>query len=583
MKPSYQAMVRKCEPEKIGSDVFLLELKLREAAGFMAGPGQFVVLEPKSSRSVMPRPFSVADIKADIISVLVKAVGRNTKAYSKLKKGDKIMVTGPLGSVIPVKSHSESYILVGGGIGGAALTLLAKEIAQRQKMLIVLLGARKESQLSGLEFFNKLGDKAFVKTTVESRNGSKGFVTDLLDWSLEVYGKNLSTVIACGPKPMLKKVAEICKRTGNRCLVMLEEVMACGMGSCKGCAVFGKDGSVKHICSDGPAFDAEWIDWEKFVPDPIIRKPKKKSVKRINLGVRLGRIKMEYPTMNASGCLSVDAIEQGKLDISKLGAYVTKGVTVLERNGNPMPRSCETPSGMINSIGLENIGIERFVTEELPRWLALGKPVFVNISGFSLKDFSDLASILDLTAIAGFEVNISCPNVNQGKIVFGIDPEEAYKATMAVSLRTNKLVVVKLTPNVTDIVKIAQAVVTAGADAISLINTIQAMAIDPYTLMPKIGMVTGGLSGPAIRPVAVRMVHQLFKAQLGVPIIGMGGIEDGESAAEFFIAGANAVAVGTGGFSDRGIFSHINGKLLELLRFHGFSDIGELVGSLKTD
>jgi dihydroorotate dehydrogenase (NAD+) catalytic subunit len=206
----------------------------------------------------------------------------------------------------------------------------------------------------------------------------------------------------------------------------------------------------------------------------------------------------------------------------------------------------------------------------------------VNISGFSIEDYIQLAEAVNNTKAVGVEVNISCPNIKHGGITFGVNPQSAYDVTRAVRQVTDKFIIVKLTPNVTDIVNIAKAVVDGGADAVSLINTIQAMSVDPFTRRPRIGTIMGGLSGPAIRPVAVRMVYQLYQAKLGVPIIGMGGIEDGNSASEFFMAGANMVAVGTGGFSDRQVFTRINNDLEGLLKYHNFSSINQLVGSMIT-
>lgn len=579
MLTSYQSVVKKCLPEKDGSDVFLLELELESSSEFSVFPGQFIGLEPGDNRSVMPCPFSIVEIEGNVVSVLIKVVGRNTKAYSELRPNDKIKVTGPQGSAIPIDSDVENYILVGGGIGGAALILLAKELFRQGKSCTVLLGARDQNQISGEDFFERYGAKLSIIT--EIGDGHTGFVTELLE-EITKDDNGSAIVVACGPKPMLKKVAEVCAKYGNRCLVMLEEVMACGIGSCKGCAVFGKDGSVKHVCTDGPAIDADWIDWQKLIPTSIADLSENIDLEKATMVVELGNIQLDFPTMNASGCLAIDALEEGCFDITKLGALFTKGVTVMNKIGNVMPRICETPAGMLNSIGLENIGLEAFIKNELPRWLALGKPVFVNISGFSIEDYILLAKAVDKTDATGVEVNISCPNIKDGGITFGIDSQLAFEVTKAVRQVTSKHVIVKLTPNVTDIVGIARAAVDGGADSISLINTIQAMAIDPFTRQPKIGTTMGGLSGPAIRPVAVRMVCQLYQADLGVPIIGMGGIEDGESASEFFMAGANMIAAGTGGFSNRKIFSCINDELEKLIAYHGFSSINQLVGSMLT-
>ncbi|HAM88104.1 MAG: Dihydroorotate dehydrogenase family protein [Candidatus Falkowbacteria bacterium GW2011_GWC2_38_22] len=580
MEKNHRAIVKKCELERTGSDVVLLEMEIIGDQKFSAGPGQFILLEPKYDRSVMPRPFSIVEIEDNVISVLIKMVGENTRAYSELKPGDKIGFTGPLGAEIEIDYDAENIIVVGAGSGVASLVLLAKRLKDEEKHVKVILGAKNMSQISGVGFFEKYG--ICFSTITETEGEHKGYITDLLLEENLKYEFGSVTIVACGPRSMLKRVSEICDFSDNTCLVIFEEVMACGTGSCKGCAIFGNDGSVKHVCTDGPAFSNLWIDWDKLIPKAgnerkTIYVPALEGMKS-----RLKDLLLEYPTMNSSGCLGIEVLEQGLFDISKLGVLVTKGVTVLPRAGNVMPRICETPAGMINSIGLENVGLERFVDDELPRWLSLGKPVFVNISGFSIDEYITLAKAIDKTDAAGIEINISCPNLQHGGVAFGVDPNIAQAITNEVCNVTNKIVIVKLTPNVTDIVEIAKEVVKGGADAISLINTVQAMSINPFTLRSKIGAIFGGLSGPAIRPIAVRMVHQIRKARLKVPIIGMGGIEDGESAAEFFIAGANLVAVGTGGFGNHQIFSEINDKLEKIIRHHGFTSITQLVGSLET-
>jgi dihydroorotate dehydrogenase (NAD+) catalytic subunit len=236
---------------------------------------------------------------------------------------------------------------------------------------------------------------------------------------------------------------------------------------------------------------------------------------------------------------------------------------------------------MINSIGLENLGLAVFLKDELPRWLSYGKPVIVNISGFSVEEYGQLASALAPTPIAGLEVNISCPNVNQGKMVFGTDPDMAADVTSLVRKSAKgKYIIVKLTPNVTDIVAVARAVAEAGADAISLINTVQAMAIDPETHRPKIGAVSGGLSGPAIKPIALFKVFQVCQAKLGLPVIGIGGIKDAGDAMEFLIAGATAVGIGTGLYANRLSPAHIANGLKRKLSQQGYWSVKDFIGSI---
>lgn len=575
-KATYQAKVLNCRKETEDTDVFILELMLQDTQNFTVKPGQFVVLYPQNNTSVMPRPFSIVKSSANYITMLIKVVGANTKAYSQLKFGNKIIVSGPHGKGIPIDAKP-NYILVGGGIGGAGLVLLAITLARMHKKFYVLLGAKNKKQIAGISFFENYYPPA-NKIITEEGTGETGLVTDLLESILKKdLGK--SKIITCGPDKMLYRVSEMSKQYGNECQVILEELMACGVGSCKGCAVKGVDNTIKHICTDGPAFDAEWVDWQKIIP-----KLELKSLVKTKFALVVSEENMiwDYPIMNSSGCVGIEALESGKIDYSKMGALVTKGVTLYARQGNKMPRVCETPSGMINSIGLENIGAEEFIKNELPRWLSFGKPVIVNIAGSTIKEYKEIALLLKgIDDIAGIEINISCPNVEEGGMAFGTDANIAYEVVESVrECVKNKFLIVKLTPNVTDIVKIAKSVVFAGADAISLVNTVQAMAIDVATRRPKIRNVFGGLSGSAIRPMALYKVYQLAQADLGFPIIGMGGIDSGVAAAEFFMAGATAIAVGTGTLSNPNIFSLISDELEQICKSHQFKTIQEMIGSM---
>jgi NAD(P)H-flavin reductase len=469
MKTSYEVKVVSCELENEGSQIYRIVLDLGKNSGFEAEPGQFVGLCPsESGTSVMPRPFSIADLEGDIVTLIINVVGKNTAYFVSRKTGDHLTLMGPEGKAVPYNIDGCDYLYVGGGIGTVALMYLGKKMCEENIYFGTILGAKTEEQLIGVEHFNKYG--YFVNTIVDSNNERGGFVTDLL---YDEINNNFEgdPVIACGPKAMLRKVARLCREYGNNCTVILEEIMACGMGSCKGCAVPMIDGTVKHVCSDGPAFDAEKINWDEFMREPVIEVIERKPIPTDAMRVDFCGLELEYPTMNASGCLAVQTLLEGKYDYSKLGALVTKGVTVLEKKGNKMPRTCETSSGMINSIGLENIGIDRFVPEELPLWLSLGKPVFVNISGNSIDDYVKLARAINKTDAVGVEVNISCPNDEGGGIAFGQKAKMAFAVVAAVRQSTSKIVMVKLTPNVTDIVEIARAVVDAGADAVSLVNT----------------------------------------------------------------------------------------------------------------
>jgi dihydroorotate dehydrogenase (NAD+) catalytic subunit len=544
---------------------------------FLARAGQFVVLSPRKDISVMPRPFTIVDVKDVFVSILVKVAGKNTESYSQMMAGDKVWVFGPQGTKISFEPKSKKCIFVGGGIGGAALVMPVKKAIAAGKEVSVFLGAKDKDQLAGLSFFTKMGVE--VKTVLENDQGA--FVTEILEDAL-VEDVGFSEVITCGPKLMLREVVRLCSQYGNKCQVIVEEIMACGMGSCKGCAIFGgKNGKeLRHVCSDGPAFDAKWIDWTKFMPMPAVYTGgnilSKEAVK-MNYTCHLGPLTLKYPTMNCSGTLDYEACRDGSMDISHLGAFVTKGLSLQERLGNPMPRVCETPSGMLNAIGLEYIGIKRFLKEILPELLKLKIPIIVNINGGSVEEYAKLTEQLNGTGIAAFEVNISCPNVKSGGMLFGKDPAMTGAIVGAVRLSTKLPVIVKLTPNVTDIKKIARAAEQAGAHIISLINTVAASAIDIWTCKPKIANVSAGLSGPAIFPIAVWNVMQVYQA-VSIPIIGMGGNKDGYTAAEFMMAGAKATAFGTCGFANREIYSDAIKQLSEVALSHGFTATEKLVG-----
>jgi len=305
-----------------------------------------------------------------------------------------------------------------------------------------------------------------------------------------------------------------------------------------------------------------------------------------NLSVRIGKLVLKNPVMVASGTFGYAEEFTQFLDLRKLGAIVTKTVTLQPRQGNPAPRTCETPSGMLNSIGLENPGLERFIDEKLPAAARPGVPVIVSIaSEHDPREFETLARRLDgEKSVAGIEVNISCPNVKHGGkgLKTGLiaqDPKATYAAVKAVRRCTQKPLITKLSPNVTDICRIALAAQDAGSDAVALINTLQGMSIDVVTRRPKIAMAAGGLSGPAIRPVAVRMVWQVFQ-QVRIPIVGMGGIMDAASALEFILAGATAVSVGTANFINPSASGEIATGIAAYLARNRISGIKELIGSV---
>ncbi|MBI9077482.1 MAG: dihydroorotate dehydrogenase [Desulfatibacillum sp.] len=268
------------------------------------------------------------------------------------------------------------------------------------------------------------------------------------------------------------------------------------------------------------------------------------------LGVELGGVFLDNPVMTASGTFGYATEFASLMDLNRLGGIIVKGLSLEPSPGNPPPRVVETPCGMLNAIGLENMGIEAFFQDKLPELTKLDPPLVLNIYGKTSEEYERLAARIDMVEdVAGIEVNISCPNVSAGGIAFGVDPMMAARLVGKVRARTRKPVIVKLSPNVTDIVAIARSVEDAGADAISLINTLTGMAIDLGTRRPVLANITGGLSGPAIKPVALRMVWQVAKV-VKIPVVGIGGIMTARDALEFLMAGASAIQVGTANFVD---------------------------------
>jgi len=301
----------------------------------------------------------------------------------------------------------------------------------------------------------------------------------------------------------------------------------------------------------------------------------------VNLQVKIGALTLKNPVTTASGCFGYGAEYSDFMDISRLGAVFTKATTGSNREGNPPPRMAETPMGMINSVGLQNKGVDHFIKEIYPGLAKYDTHFIVNVSGSTIEEYVEVASRIDaLEGIPAIELNISCPNVKQGGMVFGTDPALAAEVIRAVRKAYHKTLIVKLSPNVTSIADFARIAEAEGADAVSLINTLLAMAIDAGRRRPAIATITGGLSGPAVKPVALRMVWQVYKA-VKIPVIGLGGIQNATDAIEFMLAGATAIQVGTANFIDPAVSLKILEGMEDYLQRHGFSSAGELTGALE--
>jgi dihydroorotate dehydrogenase (NAD+) catalytic subunit len=299
-----------------------------------------------------------------------------------------------------------------------------------------------------------------------------------------------------------------------------------------------------------------------------------------DLNVTLGTLRLKNPVMTASGTFGYGEEFADFVDLSRIGCIIVKGTTLHPREGNPYPRMAETPAGMLNAVGLQNKGVDYFATHIYPRLKNIGTNLCVNVAGSSVDDYCRTAEVIDaLDAITCIELNISCPNVRQGGMSFGVKAECAAEVVSAVRRHYHKTLIVKLTPNVTDIVEIARAVQDSGADSVSLINTLMGMAIDAERRKPLLSTVTGGLSGPAVKPIALRMVWQVARA-VHIPVVGIGGIMNATDAVEFLLAGASAVEIGTANFVDPTTTIRVVDGINDYLERHHYQSVTDIIGAL---
>ena len=300
-----------------------------------------------------------------------------------------------------------------------------------------------------------------------------------------------------------------------------------------------------------------------------------------DLNIKIGDLQLKNPVMTASGTFGYGEEFSDFIDISQIGGIIVKGTTIHNREGNPYPRMAETPSGMLNAVGLQNKGVDYFVNNIYPRIKDIQTNMIVNVSGSTLEDYVKCAEVInELDNIPAIELNISCPNVKQGGMAFGVTCQGAAEVVKAVRSAYKKTLIVKLSPNVTDIAEIAKSVEGAGADSVSLINTLLGMAIDAEKRRPILSTVTGGMSGAAVKPIALRMVWQVAKA-VNIPVIGLGGIMNWKDAIEFMLAGASAIQIGTANFIDPAVTIKIADGINNYLDRHGFKSASEIIGALE--
>jgi dihydroorotate dehydrogenase (NAD+) catalytic subunit len=558
-------------------------------------PGQFYMLATerhwaeRGSRPFLPRAFSVAEadpVEGGIrLDFLIEGIGPGTDRLCELRTGEQVWVNGPLGNSFSepreLAPGGAGAILVGGGIGIAPLALLRRRFSERNVPARVLLGFRDEAHSGGLDDLFRCCEVGLASD--DGHIGHHGYVTDLLATMLEGDDAQSAAVYACGPPQMLDAVAALCAEREVASELAMESPMACGYGACFGCAVSKAGGGYARLCVDGPVVRVgegggvhPLAGFSASEPAAVRvggRGGKEDAAARADtpalpdaMPVEFCGLKLRNPVINASG--TFDAIAARRVYGDELlsgfpfAAFVSKTITLEPRAGNEPQRIWETPAGMINSIGLPNKGLDGFLEHDLPELGELPVPLIVSVMATGHEDFKRMISALDeRDEVAAIELNVSCPNVHSGLIV-GEQPVETSALLEALRPLTSKPLIVKLTPNIADPAAVAVGAEEGGADAVSLINTMKASAIDPASGEPGIGVGQGGLSGPAIRPIAVAQVRAVAAAVI-LPVVGMGGVSCGDDALEMLVAGATLVAVGTESFRDPKAGARIAAELSE--------------------
>ena len=553
-------------------------------------PGQFFMLRREPSQVLLARPISVywAEVVEQQwqVTFLILLKGQGTQELCSLAAGDKVSVIGPLGNTFPrpdsVVSKDGAGVkvcVVGGGIGVAPVAGFAATLPENSYDFY----AGFKSGSYGLE---KLKANKLVVTTDDGSCGVKGMIPQVLD-AAALKNAGYQVVYSCGPEPLLAYVQEICGEAGIPCYLSMESAMACGMGACLGCTIATSEGN-RRCCADGPVFPGEILLFQKKAPTKKLVVEGKAILSadcQPDLSVNIAGVDFANPVIAASGTFGYGSEYQPILAVNRLGGICSKGLTLEGRPGNGGIRLKETAGGIINSIGLENPGIKHFVEHELAQMKKLAPVTIANLSGSTIESYVEGAKLLAQAAVPMIELNISCPNVKAGGMAFGLECNAASAVTAAVrEAAPNIPLMVKLSPNAPDLLGVADAVRQAGADALSLINTVQAMSIDIYKGRPLFDNVRAGLSGPAVKPLALRMVFDLVQymnklpESQRIPVVGLGGISCWQDAVEFIMAGASAIQVGTATFANPRCMTEILDGLAAFMKERGYQKLDDFRG-----
>ncbi len=570
-----------CKAEKgVRPDNSVFALVLAVSGDKLPMPGQFYMLHATKSDVLLGRPISVfhSEQKKDHVEItfLILQKGEGTKELCRLQKDDEISILGPLGNVFP-KPESGKALIIGGGIGVAPVAGFAESLKDKTYDFYA-------SFKSGKYALENIKPKKLVITTDDGSEGIHGMLPAALTVETIKAG-NYSVVYACGPTPMLAYVKKTAEEAGVLCYLSMEARMACGMGVCLGCTIDTTEGN-KRCCKDGPVFDSRIIKFPQF-KDSFSAKaqPRKEPLTgEPDLSVSIKGVRLCNPLIGSSGTFGFGTEYASVFDVNRLGGIASKGLTLEPREGNSGIRLWETPSGLMNSIGLQNPGIPHFIEHELPEMLALKPVTIANLSGSTLESYIEGAKLLDKTEVPIIELNISCPNVAAGGASFGMTCALADQAVSAVRAVTAKPLIVKLTPQSPDLINVAIQCIKSGADGISLCNSFQGVAIDIERGVPVFDKIKAGFGGPAVRPIAMRLIYELcteikkLPAAQQVPVIAIGGIEKWQDVVEFIMCGAAAVEVGTNTFANPFTMLECIDGLAAFMKRKGYKNLEEMRG-----
>ncbi len=587
-----KGVVSECAPV-VGAVPFgsVYSLKvLLEAGSQEPAAGQFYMLHAVRSDVLLGRPISVYHSQVLIeeenrveLTFLILLKGKGTKELCSLDFGDLINLIGPCGNRFrtPIE-WDEKVLIIGGGIGVAPVAGFAETLPPKSYDFY----ASFKSGSYGLE---NLKANKLVITTDDGSVGTHGMLPAALTEDVLREGK-YSAVYACGPTPMLAYIQKICKTVGVKCWLSMEAHMACGVGVCLGCVIDTTEGK-KRCCKEGPVFDGDILLFNSVTEVAGIKvQPRREPLaadQEPDLSFTLKGVKFPNPVIGSSGTFGFGVEYKTLFDVNRLGGISSKGLTLEPRQGNDGIRLHETPAGLMNSIGLQNPGIPHFIEHELPEMMALKPVAIANLSGSSLETYVEGAKLLDSTDVPVIELNISCPNVSAGGAAFGMTCVGAESAVRAVRAVTKKPLIVKLTPQSQELVPVALSCIEAGADAISLCNSFQGIAIDIERGVPVFDKLKAGFGGPAVRPIAVRLVYEVVEAinklpaEKRVPVIAIGGAATWEDAVEFIMAGASAIQVGTATFANPNAMIEMIDGLTAFMKRKGYHSIEEMRGIIQ--